>query len=105
MERDDEQAIERPRGRQGRRRVVRGVGAAILAIGLVALLASTSPLWTTLIEAGRHGWRLPPVRSLLGVALGLGGLATHDTRVCEVPCRVKERAFGRPTSRQARLRR
>jgi len=37
MERDDEQAIERPRGRHGRRRVVGGFGAAVLAIGLVAI--------------------------------------------------------------------
>ena len=37
MERDDEQAIERPRGRHGRRRVGGGFGAAVLAIGLVAI--------------------------------------------------------------------
>ena len=37
MERDDEQAIERPRGRHGRRRVVGGFGAAVRTIGLVAI--------------------------------------------------------------------
>ena len=43
--------------------------------GRTALLASTSPLWTTVIESGRRGWRLPPGRALLGVGLGLAGLA------------------------------
>jgi len=37
MEREDRQVIERPRGRQRRGRVVRGVGGGLLALALVAL--------------------------------------------------------------------
>ena len=43
--------------------------------GRTALLASTSPLWTTVIESARRGWQRPPGRVVLGVALGIAGLA------------------------------
>jgi drug/metabolite transporter (DMT)-like permease len=42
--------------------------------GRTALLASTSPIWTVMIESAIAGWRRPPARVLLGVAFGLGGL-------------------------------
>ena len=42
--------------------------------GRTALLASTSPIWTVLIESALAGWLLPPGRVLIGVLLGFGGL-------------------------------
>jgi drug/metabolite transporter (DMT)-like permease len=39
-----------------------------------ALLASTSPIWTVLIESGLAGWAIPAARVALGVVLGFGGL-------------------------------
>ena len=44
MERDDGEVMERPRGRQRRSRLVWGLGAAVLAIGLVAL-GVTAGIW------------------------------------------------------------
>jgi len=43
--------------------------------GRTALLASTSPVWTVLLESALDGWKRPPIRVVLGVVLGLGGLA------------------------------
>lgn len=42
--------------------------------GRTALLASTSPLWTALIESALAGWVMPRGRVLVGLALGFGGL-------------------------------
>ena len=42
--------------------------------GKTALLASTSPLWTVVIESAIAGWRRPPWRVLVGVCLGFTGL-------------------------------
>src|SRR5689334_11812920 len=38
--------------------------------GKTALLASTSPIWTVLLESAIAKWKRPPTRVLLGVALG-----------------------------------
>ena len=43
--------------------------------GLTALLAATSPLFTGVIESARGGWRRPPLRVVVGIVLGLGGVA------------------------------
>jgi drug/metabolite transporter (DMT)-like permease len=43
--------------------------------GLTALLAATSPLFTVVFESGRRGWRRPPIRVVLGIVAGLGGVA------------------------------
>ncbi len=43
--------------------------------GLTALLAATTPLWTVGFESAYGGWRRPPLRTLVGVLLGLGGVA------------------------------
>lgn len=43
--------------------------------GRTALLASTSPVWTVILESAMVGWRLPSGRVLVGVVLGFGGLA------------------------------
>jgi len=43
--------------------------------GRTALLASTSPIWTVLIDSALAGWEVPPGRVMLGVLLGFGGLA------------------------------
>jgi len=43
--------------------------------GLTALLAATSPLFTVVFESGRGGWHRPPVRVMLGIVAGLGGVA------------------------------
>ena len=43
--------------------------------GLTALLAATSPLFTTVFESGRSGWQVPPARVMVGVVAGLGGVA------------------------------
>ncbi len=42
--------------------------------GKTALLASTSPIWTVLLESAIAGWKRPPTRVILGVALGFAGL-------------------------------
>lgn len=42
--------------------------------GLTALLASTSPIWTTVIESALAGWQRPPARIILGLVAGLAGL-------------------------------
>jgi len=42
--------------------------------GLTALLAATSPLFTAVLESGRAGGRRPPLRVLVGILLGLGGV-------------------------------
>jgi drug/metabolite transporter (DMT)-like permease len=42
--------------------------------GRTALLASTSPIWTVVIESALAGWARPPGRVALGVLLGFGGL-------------------------------
>jgi drug/metabolite transporter (DMT)-like permease len=42
--------------------------------GKTALLASTSPIWTVVLESAIARWRRPPARVLAGVALGLAGL-------------------------------
>ena len=43
--------------------------------GLTALLAATSPLFTGVIESARGGWRRPPLRVVVGIVAGLGGVA------------------------------
>jgi len=43
--------------------------------GLAALLAATSPLFTAFFESARGGWHRPPVRVVLGIVAGLGGVA------------------------------
>ena len=43
--------------------------------GLTALLAATSPLFTAIFESGHYGWRRPPLRALVGIVAGLGGVA------------------------------
>jgi drug/metabolite transporter (DMT)-like permease len=43
--------------------------------GRTALLASTSPIWTVLIESAIARWQRPPARVLAGVLLGFVGLA------------------------------
>ena len=43
--------------------------------GLTALLAATSPLFTTVFESARSGWQAPPGRVISGVIAGLGGVA------------------------------
>ncbi|MEO8448879.1 MAG: EamA family transporter [Gemmatimonadota bacterium] len=42
--------------------------------GKTALLASTSPLWTVMLDSALAGWRRPPWRVLVGVILGFTGL-------------------------------
>jgi drug/metabolite transporter (DMT)-like permease len=42
--------------------------------GKTALLASTSPIWTVLLESAIAKWKRPPTRVILGVALGFAGL-------------------------------
>jgi drug/metabolite transporter (DMT)-like permease len=42
--------------------------------GRTALLASTSPIWTVLIESGLNGWRRPATRVLVGIGFGMVGL-------------------------------
>jgi drug/metabolite transporter (DMT)-like permease len=42
--------------------------------GLTALLAATSPLFTVVFESKRSGWSRPPLRVLVGIAAGLGGV-------------------------------
>jgi drug/metabolite transporter (DMT)-like permease len=43
--------------------------------GRTALLATTSPLWTVLIESALAGWVFPAGRALVGVVIGFAGLA------------------------------
>lgn len=43
--------------------------------GLTALLAATSPLFTAIFESGHQGWRRPPLRVVVGILAGLGGVA------------------------------
>ena len=43
--------------------------------GLTALLAATSPLFTAVFESGHYGWRRPPLRAMVGIVAGLGGVA------------------------------
>jgi len=43
--------------------------------GLTALLAATSPLFTAVFESARGGWRRPPLRVVVGIVAGLGGVA------------------------------
>lgn len=56
--------------------------------GRTALLASTSPIWTVLIESALTGWELPPGRVLLGVLLGFGGLALLSRPTAELASTV-----------------
>lgn len=42
--------------------------------GRTALLASTSPIWTVILESAAAGWRRPPARVLLGIGCGMAGL-------------------------------
>ena len=46
-----------------------------LESGLTALLAATSPLFTAVLESARGGWRRPPLKVIVGVVAGLGGVA------------------------------
>jgi len=46
-----------------------------LPSGLTALLAATSPLFTGFFESALGGWRRPPLRVVLGIIAGLGGVA------------------------------
>lgn len=43
--------------------------------GLAALLVATVPLWMVMLDGAGRGWRRPPLQVLLGVALGLAGVA------------------------------
>jgi drug/metabolite transporter (DMT)-like permease len=43
--------------------------------GLTALLAATSPLFTGVFESHQQAWRRPPLRVVLGIFAGLGGVA------------------------------
>jgi drug/metabolite transporter (DMT)-like permease len=43
--------------------------------GLAALLVATAPLWMVMLDGAGRGWRRPPVQVLLGVGLGLAGVA------------------------------
>ena len=42
--------------------------------GRTALLASTSPIWTVILESALDRWRRPPARVLAGIGLGMIGL-------------------------------
>ncbi len=42
--------------------------------GRTALLASTSPIWTVMLESALDGWRRPPARVMAGIGLGMAGL-------------------------------
>lgn len=42
--------------------------------GRTALLASTSPIWTVILESALDGWRRPPARVIVGIGLGMAGL-------------------------------
>lgn len=42
--------------------------------GRTALLASTSPIWTVMLESALDRWRRPPTRVLIGLLLGVIGL-------------------------------
>lgn len=42
--------------------------------GRTALLASTSPIWTVILESALDRWRRPPVRVLAGIGFGMIGL-------------------------------
>jgi drug/metabolite transporter (DMT)-like permease len=48
--------------------------------GRTALLASTSPIWTVLIESALDKWRPPKARVVVGIGLGIIGLALLTTR-------------------------
>jgi drug/metabolite transporter (DMT)-like permease len=43
--------------------------------GRTALLASTSPIWTVLLESALDRWRRPPGRVVAGIGCGMVGLA------------------------------
>src|SRR5204863_6059134 len=43
--------------------------------GLAALLVATVPLWMVLLDGAGRGWRRPPTQVLLGIGLGLTGVA------------------------------
>jgi drug/metabolite transporter (DMT)-like permease len=43
--------------------------------GLAALLVATVPLWMVMLDGAGRGWRLPPRQLLVGVAVGLVGVA------------------------------
>ncbi|HEV8631542.1 MAG TPA: drug/metabolite exporter YedA [Thermoanaerobaculia bacterium] len=43
--------------------------------GLAALLVATVPLWMVMLDGAGRGWRRPATQVLLGVALGLAGVA------------------------------
>jgi len=43
--------------------------------GVAALLVATVPLWMVLLDGAGRGWRRPPTQVLLGIALGLCGVA------------------------------
>ncbi|HET9768844.1 MAG TPA: drug/metabolite exporter YedA [Thermoanaerobaculia bacterium] len=43
--------------------------------GLAALLVATVPLWMVMLDGAGRGWRRPPVQVLLGIGLGLAGVA------------------------------
>lgn len=42
--------------------------------GRTALLASTSPIWTVILESALDGWRRPAARVIAGIGLGMAGL-------------------------------
>lgn len=48
--------------------------------GRTALLASTSPIWTVILESGLDRWRRPPGRVVLGIVLGMVGLVLLASR-------------------------
>lgn len=59
---------------------VLGNGLVVWAVqhvpsGRTALLASTSPIWTVLIESALDKWRPPKPRVVVGIGLGIIGLA------------------------------
>ena len=43
--------------------------------GLAALLVATVPLWMVMLDGAGRGWRRPPLQVLLGIGLGLAGVA------------------------------
>lgn len=43
--------------------------------GLAALLVATVPLWMVMLDGAGRGWRRPPIQVLLGIGLGLAGVA------------------------------
>ena len=48
--------------------------------GRTALLASTSPIWTVILESALDRWRRPPIRVVIGIGLGVLGLGLLTSR-------------------------